>query len=68
MGPFADRYAPVMTDLELDRFERLLEEADHDIYAWIVAAAPVPAAFDDDLMIQLREFRPAETDLAAKGG
>ncbi len=58
LGPFADAYAPSMSVAELDRFERLLEQSDHDLYAWIVSASPVPAAFDDDLMASLRDFRP----------
>ncbi len=60
LGPFADRHAPSMSAAELDRFEALLEEADHDIYGWILGSLPVPAAFDDDLMARLRAFRPGE--------
>jgi antitoxin CptB len=54
LGPFADRRAPAMSEAELDRFERLLEEADHDIYSWILGAAPTPPQFDDALMAELR--------------
>jgi antitoxin CptB len=60
LGPFADRYAPLMTSDELDRFEALLEQNDHDIYAWILGSLPVPAAFDHDLLARLRAFRPGE--------
>ncbi|HLZ84808.1 MAG TPA: succinate dehydrogenase assembly factor 2 [Caulobacteraceae bacterium] len=58
LGPFADRHAPSMSPDELDRFEALLEQADHDIYGWILGSLPCPAAFDDDLMARLRAFRP----------
>ena len=58
LGPFADSHAPSMSSDELDRFEALLEQADHDIYGWILGSLPVPAAFDDDLMARLRAFRP----------
>ncbi len=54
LGPFADRRAPAMSEAELDRFERLLEEADHDIYSWILGASPTPPQFDDALMAELR--------------
>ena len=54
LGPFADSRAPDMSDERLGRFERLLEQPDHDIYAWIVGAEPVPAEFDDDLLAELR--------------
>lgn len=58
LGPFADRHVRAMTDGELDRFESLLEQSDHDIYGWIMGSLPIPAAFDDDLMARLRAFRP----------
>ena len=53
-----------MSVAELDRFERLLEQADHDIYGWIVGSSPIPAEFDDELMSNLRAFRPP----AGQGG
>lgn len=58
LGPFADNCGPSLSEDELERFERLLEQADHDIYAWILGSAPTPSAFDDDLMARLRAFNP----------
>ncbi len=58
LGPFADKAAPDMSDERLERFEQLLEQNDHDIYAWIVGAVEPPAKFDDDLLAELRLFRP----------
>ena len=54
LGPFADARAAAMSATELARFERLLEENDQDIYAWIIGTAPTPAEFDDALMADLR--------------
>ena len=62
LGAFADRYAPSMSDAEQARFESLLEQADHDIYGWIMGSLPVPAAFDDELLARLRAFRPGDTE------
>jgi antitoxin CptB len=59
LGPFADSHAQSMTPGQLERFECLLEQPDHDIYAWIVGA-PAPPPFDDDLMARLRAFRPVD--------
>ena len=59
LGPFADSHARGMTPAQLDRFERLLEQPDHDLYAWVMGTAPTPAPFDDDIMARLRAFRPA---------
>jgi antitoxin CptB len=58
LGSFADLHVGAMSPGELDRFEALLEQADHDIYAWIMGSAPAPAAFDDDILERLRAFRP----------
>jgi antitoxin CptB len=54
LGPFADTQTAAMSDERLCRFERLLDQPDHDIYAWVVRSAPVPAEFDDDLLAELR--------------
>jgi antitoxin CptB len=59
LGPFADRHVPSMTAEELDRFEALLEQSDHDLYGWILGSIPAPSEFDDDFLARLRAFRPA---------
>ncbi|EAR49437.1 TPR repeat family protein [Oceanicola granulosus HTCC2516] len=41
---FADARLAGLSGSELDAYERLLEESDQDLYAWISGAAPVPAA------------------------
>ncbi len=58
LGPFADSHGQSMTPAELDRFERLLDVPDCDLYAWVIGTAPTPPAFDDDIMVRLRAFRP----------
>ena len=60
LGPFADSHAESMTPAQLDRFERLLDEPDHDLYAWMTGTAPTPPAFDHDIMARLRAFRPGQ--------
>jgi antitoxin CptB len=57
LGGFADACAAELSPGDLDSFERLLEQPDHDVYAWILGRAP-PAAFDDALLARLRAFRP----------
>ena len=57
LGPFADTYARDMTPEELDLFEALLGEADHDIYEWIVERSPTPPAFQTVIMQRLQKFR-----------
>lgn len=65
LGPFADKHVPGMTAAELDDFERLLEEPDQDLYAWIVGTLPTPATFDGELMNRIKAFR---LEAHTKGG
>jgi antitoxin CptB len=57
LGPFVDTHAAKLTPLQLDTLEILLEEPDHDLYAWIIGRAPVPERFDTDVMELIRSFR-----------
>jgi antitoxin CptB len=70
LGPFADQHVQDFSASELDAFERLLEVPDQDLYAWIVGTAPVPAAFDGEIMNRIKAFA-AEAGAAhgaARGG
>ena len=58
LGPFADAALPGLGAVGLEQFERLLDENDHDVYAWIVGAAPAPAEFDNEVMAALRATIP----------
>jgi len=64
LGPFADKHVSGMTADELDTFELLLDQPDQDLYAWIVGTEPTPAAFDHEIMNQIKVFR----DIAHNGG
>jgi antitoxin CptB len=66
LGPFADAQAASMSEGELASFERLLEEPDADLYAWIVGASPAPAIFDGPVLDAIRAS--ARAGLAARGG
>ena len=57
LGPFADNHAQSLAADELDTFERLLEENDHDIFGWIVGRADAPADFSA-LIERLRDAAP----------
>ena len=59
LGPFADSHAPSMTADELDELEVLLDQPDHDLYAWIIGTEPAPATFDGEMLARLRAFTPA---------
>jgi len=68
LGGFADRHLAAMSGAELDAFEALLEEADHDIYAWVLGSGVAPAHVDAGLIERLRAFKPWADESAARGG
>jgi len=45
LGPFADTRLGDLERGELDLFDRLLNENDHDIYQWMSGQQPAPAEF-----------------------
>ena len=57
LGPFADRHLDRLTPVQLDEFEALLDQADHDLYAWIIGQTPAPEAFDGEVLGLIRDFR-----------
>jgi antitoxin CptB len=59
-GRFADAHLGAMTAEQLDRYAALLENSDPDLYNWIAGRAPVPAAFDHDVMKLLKSFKVHE--------
>ena len=69
LGPFADTHLERLDETALGHFEVLLEQADHDLYAWIVSESPPPADFDLPLLALIRQFRfeaqRARADLGA---
>lgn len=42
---FAEQHLAAMPAEELDLYDRLLEENDQDLYAWITGQQPAPADF-----------------------
>ena len=57
LGPFADEHVGRLGESDLDAFEQLLDQSDHDIYAWITGQAAAPALYDTALLAQIRAFR-----------
>jgi antitoxin CptB len=57
LGGFADARLSTLKPVELDAFEALLEQNDHDIWDWIIGQAVAPALFDGPLLDQIRAFK-----------
>lgn len=58
LGPFVDRHAADLSPAQLDALETLLDEADQDIYAWIIGRQPTPERFDTEVMRMIQGFLP----------
>ena len=56
LGPFADQIAPTLDDDELTEFERLLDEEDQYLYAWIIEREPTPPEFEGPMLARIRAF------------
>ncbi|HEX4098680.1 MAG TPA: succinate dehydrogenase assembly factor 2 [Caulobacteraceae bacterium] len=57
LGPFADAHLEALGEADLDHLEILLEQADHDLYAWIIGQAEPPADLDVPVLALIRQFR-----------
>jgi antitoxin CptB len=57
LGSFVERHAASLTPAQLDDLERLLEENDHDIYAWVIGREPAPAEFQTEVLELIRAHR-----------
>ena len=56
MGRFADAFIGELSEAELAEFERLSEQPDPDLYAWIVGQRAVPVDHDTALFRRLCAF------------
>ena len=65
VGRFADAYIDKFDDAGLDDFERLIEAPNAELYAWVVGAENVPAAYDTAVLAKLRNFHRQTKQIAA---
>lgn len=47
LGGFAAQHLPDLGAAQLDEYELLLEENDHDLYLWVSGQLPTPAKYLD---------------------
>ncbi len=57
IGGFADRHLAELSPDQLDRFEALLDAPEPLMYSWLMGQAQPPAAFDNDVMTLLLNFK-----------
>jgi antitoxin CptB len=55
-GRFVDAHLAILSDAELDQYERLLESPDQQLFAWVSGAEAVPTDVDTVLFRRIRDF------------
>ena len=69
IGGFAEAHLHALSEAELDAFERLIDQADQDLYGWIIGVKPTPEEFDGEMLARIRAFRlQVHTALGADRG
>lgn len=71
LGRYVAEYVETWGPEELAWWERLMEEPDRAILAWIMGSEPTPAVFETAMMADLRHFTRAHATAlrrAAPGG
>ena len=58
-GRFAATWLDRLDEVQLDRYEALLDEPDHELFGWITGRRRVPARHDHDVFALLRNFKPS---------
>jgi len=66
VGRFADAYIEALDDAGLDDFERLIEAPNAELYAWVIGAENVPAAYDTAVLASLRTFHNQTKKIGAE--
>jgi antitoxin CptB len=64
-GPFADAHGRELSEPQAGAFEALLDQPDHDAYAWVVGPGPAPDPFETELIGLIRAFRACGGALAS---
>ena len=49
IGGFAEKHLHELSEAQLDEFERLIDQPDQDLYAWIIGREPIPEQFSGEV-------------------
>ena len=62
LGGFADHGLATLSDADLQLYDRLLSESDHDLYQWVTGQSAAPDAYRD-LIALITDFTVKRADL-----
>ena len=69
VGRFADHALPVLSESDLDDFERLIEVPDADLFGWATGAVAAPGNYDTQVfraMLAFNRENPVAGPVAAR--
>ncbi len=66
LGRFADTNLDTFSAHQLDQFERILDQSDPDLYAWVSGRQPLPAKLDNNVMKLIMNFKYSVHDIEYK--
>lgn len=56
MGRFVDAEVETWSEAEVAEFERLIDESDRDLFAWVTDKAETPAVYAGGLFARMKIF------------
>lgn len=66
LGRFADANLDTLSDDQLDQFERILDQSDPELYAWVSGRQPLPTKHSDNVMKLVMNFKYSVHDYENK--
>ena len=57
LGQFAEKHLQALNSAEMSLYEAILDENEHDIYAWLVGREAVPPEHDHHIMKMILNFK-----------
>jgi antitoxin CptB len=60
LGGFIDAHGAMLSDADMDVYEVMLEENDHDLYRWVVGAQAAPTRFASLIASITENYNPTK--------
>ena len=57
LGQFSEKYLRTMSENDIDLFEAIINENEHDIYAWLAGREPAPEQHKNHIMNMILDFK-----------
>lgn len=56
LGNFVTAHGSDLSENDINLLEQILDQNDHDIYAWVMGTQICPSEFDGELINKIRQF------------